>query len=274
MLSITTSNRTQTRSNRHLFSALLLTQRERMKMTSCSVFLTLLVSFISVNPMNAQNNTSVNQALDAKQQSLVTISALTAIGDLANLKKALTAGLDAGLTINEINEELVQLYAYCGFPRSLNGITTLMAVVDERKAKGIKDVTGRDATPVTSTANKYETGKKTLETLTGKEDKGPTTGANGFAPLIDTFLKEHLFADIFSRDVLNYSQRELVTIAALASLDGVESQLQAHMGIGLNVGITKAQLEQVLSLIETNVGKRQADASKQALSNVMNSQKK
>ena len=65
-----------------------------------------------------------NQNLNTKEQSIVTISALTAKGDLENLRMALNKGLDAGLTVNEIKEVLVQMYAYCGFPRSLNAINT------------------------------------------------------------------------------------------------------------------------------------------------------
>ncbi len=71
------------------------------------------------SPMKAQNNTAENGTLNAKQQSIVTISALTAKGDLQKLRGALNAGLDSGLTANEIKEALVHLYAYCGFPRSL-----------------------------------------------------------------------------------------------------------------------------------------------------------
>ena len=42
----------------------------------------------------------------------------------------------------------MQMYAYAGFPRSLNGIHTFMAVMDERQAKGIKDAMGKEASPV------------------------------------------------------------------------------------------------------------------------------
>jgi alkylhydroperoxidase/carboxymuconolactone decarboxylase family protein YurZ/quinol monooxygenase YgiN len=171
----------------------------------------------------------------------------------------LNTGLDAGLTINEIKEALVQLYAYCGFPRSLNAINTLMSVLGERKVKGIKDEEGKDATLVTATADKYETGKQTLQQLTGKEEKGPKTGTNAFAPVIDTFLKEHLFADIFSRDVLNYRQREFVTISALAAMPGVEPQLQAHIAMGKNTGVMESQLIELADLIEKYIGKVQAN---------------
>jgi 4-carboxymuconolactone decarboxylase len=96
-----------------------------------------------------------------------------------------------------------------------------MTVVEERKAKGIHDVEGKEASPITDSKSKYETGKQILQKLTGIEEKSPKTGAAAFTPVIDTFLKEHLFADIFSRDVLTYQQPELATISVLSALDGV-----------------------------------------------------
>jgi len=203
--------------------------------------------------------------LNTQQQSIVSIAALTAVGDIEHLKTQLNTGLDAGLTINEIKEVLVQLYAYCGFPRSLNGINTFMSVVAERKAKGITDVEGKEASAITAIENKYETGKKTLQTLTGKEEKGPKTRAAAFAPAIDTFLKEHLFADIFSRDVLTYQQREIATISVLSALEGVTSQLEFHLAVGINIGLTDSQLKQVFSLIETHIGKKQAEIAKNVM---------
>jgi 4-carboxymuconolactone decarboxylase len=97
-----------------------------------------------------------NQALSTKQQSIIPIAAFTAIGDLARLRTALHDGLDAGLTVNEIKEILVHLYAYAGFPRSLNGINTFMAVMDERQASGIKDEMGKEASPLAADINKDE----------------------------------------------------------------------------------------------------------------------
>jgi 4-carboxymuconolactone decarboxylase len=224
----------------------------------------LFVCTITASTMNAQTKTNSAAALNEHQQSMAAIAALTATGNMPQLKTALNTGLDAGLTVNEIKEALVQLYAYCGFPRSLNAINALMSVLDERKAKGIKDVAGKDAAPI-ATADKYETGKRTLQQLTGKEEKGPKTGANAFAPIIDTFLKEHLFADIFSRDVLNYRQREFVTISALAAMPGVEPQLQAHIAMGKNTGVTDAQLKELAPLIENYIGRAQANILRKAI---------
>src|SRR5688572_32573442 len=221
--------------------------------------------------LNAQQTMNTNQPLDRKHQSIITISAFTAKGDLAQLQNALSDGLDAGLTVNEINEVLVHLYAYCGFPRSIQGINTFMAVLEARKAKGIIDRAGKQATPVRNSLSKYERGKKVLETLTDQPEREPKTGYAAFSPVIDTFLKEHLFADIFGRDILSYSEREVATISALVSLGGVEPMMQGHMRIALNLGITEAELREMISLIEAKVGKEEADAGRRVLSTVTNS---
>ena len=107
--------------------------------------------------------------LNPKQQSIIAISSFTANGNLEKLKGALNEGLDAGLTVNEIKEVLVQLYAYAGFPRSLNGINTFMAVMDERKAKGISDMEGREASPMPSNWNRDEYGAQVRAKLSGRD---------------------------------------------------------------------------------------------------------
>ena len=224
----------------------------------------------------AQIEPDSTSALNAQEQAIVIISALTAQGNLESLQSALNSGLDAGLTINETKEVLVHLYAYCGFPRSIRGLQTLITVVENRRAKGIQDEVGPEATPPNVKEDKYEKGKQVLEELTGSRQTGqpqdgPKRGYAEFSPIIEVFLKEHLFADVFGRDILTYSQREIATISALISMGGVEPMAQGHMGIALNIGITKAQLEQLLSLIEDNIGQAEAKVGRQILSQAVSS---
>lgn len=221
---------------------------------------------INIKTMNAQVDPDKIDLLTDQQQSIAIISALTANGDIVTQKSQLNAGLDTGITINEIKEILTQLYAYCGFPRSLNAIGIFMNVVEERKSKGIQDEQGKEIIAGNNTIAKYERGRKVLETLTGTTQVKPAPGFGEFAPRIDAFLKEHLFADIFDSDVLTYQQREIVTISALASMPGVESQLQSHIKIGMHTGITENQLEQVATLIEKYISKTQANSIRKILS--------
>jgi 4-carboxymuconolactone decarboxylase len=224
--------------------------------------------------MNTKTDKTENQSLTAREKGIATIAALTAKGDLEKLSTALNEGLDAKLTVNEIKEVLVQMYAYAGFPRSLNGISTFMKVLEERKKKGIADAEGKKAAPIDESSDKYERGRKTLETLTGQPQSKPARGFGEFSPEIDRFLKEHLFADIFDSDVLSFQQRELATISALAAMPGVEPQLESHLGMGMNTGLTESQLSEAFDLIEKNISRQQAETARQSLVKVTTARQK
>jgi alkylhydroperoxidase/carboxymuconolactone decarboxylase family protein YurZ len=221
--------------------------------------------------LNAQSKVDYENALNGKQQQIVAIAALTAKGDLTKLKPALNAGLDAGLTVNQIKEVLVHLYAYCGFPRSIRGLQTFMEVLDERKAKGITDELGADASPVHDDLSKYERGKVNLEKLTGMPQTGPQTGYAAFAPIIEIFLKEHLFAAIFERDVLVFAERQLVTISVISTIGGADPMLRSHLNICLNVGLTPEQLQHFVNIIKSTIGKKEAKAAQKILDEVLKS---
>ncbi len=227
------------------------------------------ISFIG----NAQDNPTKNTTLTPRQQSLVAIAASTATGDLSTLKTELATGLEAELTVSQIKEAIVHLYAYAGFPRSIRGLQTFMTVLDERKARGINDVVGVDASPIIDGRCKYDRGKAILDTLLGVPQTGPQTGYAAFAPVIEVFLKEHLFADIFERDVLTYAERELVTVSVLAGIGGVEPMLRSHLNICLNVGFTPEQLQQFIDVIQSAVGKKEARAAQRVLDEVVISSK-
>jgi len=218
------------------------------------------VLILSVTTMNAQ---AKEHDLNARERSIVAVSALTATGDIEKLKIQLNVALDAGLTINEINEVLVQLYAYCGFPRSLNALGAFMNVVEQRKKDKKTDALGRAPSPLPKNKTLLELGTAVQTKLVGQSVSG---GVMSFSPAIDRYLKEHLFGAIFSSDVLTHQQRELVTIAALASMDGVEAQLQSHITMGMNTGITTSQIVQVFDLIKKHIGKVQAERARQILS--------
>lgn len=236
-------------------------------MKQIKLYLTL-VFFVSglTKELHTQQPMSTNSPLNVKQQSIVTISAFTAKGDLLQLQKALREGLDAGLTVNEIKEVLVQLYAYTGFPRSLNALQTFADVLNQRKQNGIKDEMGKEASPLPGDKSKLQFGTEMQTKLVGQPVKGEVYE---FAPAIDQFLKEHLFGDIFGRDNLDWKNRELATISALAALGGVENQLRSHFRVGMYNGITAEQLTNLLSIIQSKVGTKEANAASRVLQGVL-----
>lgn len=204
--------------------------------------------------------------LTSRQQAIAPISAFTALGDNHKLRAALEAGLHASLTINDIKEILVQLYAYLGFPRALNALGTFMTLVNERKEQGINDIAGSEASPLPAGRSLLELGTSVQTYLIGVPAKGPVFD---FAPAIDTYLKEHLFGDIFGRDNLSYEDREIATLGALAGLEGVEPQLMSHFNISLNIGLTETQLRGVIVALENSACPVVAQRATSALEKVL-----
>ena len=205
-----------------------------------------------------QTITSSDQTLSRKQQAIAPIAAATAVGEMTHLNAALNEGLDAGLTVSDAREILVQLYAYAGFPRSLNALGELMKVLEARRQRGMQDAPGRDAAPVPTGKELLAAGTANQTKLSGAPVKGPLFD---FAPAIDEYLKTHLFGDIFARDNLDWQSRELATVGALAAMAGVESQLQAHIRVSMNVGLTTAQLR---SLADVLARRGQPEAARRA----------
>lgn len=208
-------------------------------------------------PPSSSQQTGMNQTLTARQQAIPLIGALMANSKMEKLNAALNQGLDAGLTVNETKEILVQLYAYTGFPRSLNALNELMKVTQARKARGIHDAEGNTPErPIPVGDELQQLGRANQTRISGAPVQGPLFD---FAPVINQFLQTHLFGDIFARDNLDWQSRELATVGALAATPGVESQLLSHIGASLRVGLTPGQLRQVaLTLLEHGEGEAAA----------------
>lgn len=206
-----------------------------------------------------------SEVLTPKQEAIAPIGAAMAVGDLPRLHAALGEGLDAGLSISDAREILVQLYAYAGFPRALNALGELMKVLDARRQRGIQDAAGREPGPVPTGRDLLAVGTANQTQLSGGPVQGPLFD---FAPIINEYLRTHLFGDIFARDNLDWPSRELATVGALAALRGVDPQLQAHIRISLNVGLSAAQLRRLAQVLGERGQQEAAERVRAALDKV------
>ncbi|MCG7327957.1 carboxymuconolactone decarboxylase family protein [Achromobacter sp. ACRQX] len=207
--------------------------------------------------------TQAPDSLSARQAAIVPIAAFAATGDIARLNAALEQGLDAGLTVSDAKEVLVQLYAYAGFPRSLNALSELMKVRQARQQRGIQDAPGAEpGRPIPQGDALLAAGTANQTKLSGGPVQGPLFD---FAPVANEYLRTHLFGDIFERDNLDWQSREIATVSMLAALTGVESQLQSHMRISMNVGLTALQLRQLAQVLASQVDAQTARRATDAL---------
>ena len=184
------------------------------------------------------------QTLTERQKGLAACACLMAQGDLERLEPAVRMALDNGVTINELKEAFSQLYAYTGFPRSLNALGVLNKVLEASPQGGLKGG-WQEGKPWKRPAEwddakkAYELGTKNQTQLSGKPFNYT------FCPQDDYYLKSHLFGDIFAGDQLTAADREIVTVAALSGLEGVAPQLAAHKQGAVNMGNSKQLVDEL-----------------------------
>jgi 4-carboxymuconolactone decarboxylase len=71
--------------------------------------------------------------LDLKSREMVTVAALTALGNATpQLKSHIIGALNAGCTREEIIEIIMQMAVYAGFPAALNGLYAAKEVFDKQ----------------------------------------------------------------------------------------------------------------------------------------------
>ena len=210
--------------------------------------LALAVLLVACSPKQQTDTRDMNQLSLTTEQAawMSAIACDEAKGDLVALESAIHNGLEAELTVSQIKEALSQLYAYTGFPRSLNALGVLQRVIGDRQAKGVKVLMGEDASVLPDDYNALERGTAVQTQLVGKAFEYE------FAPATDYYLKAHLFGDIFARDNLTYADRELVTVSALSGLEGVEPQLKAHIAGARNMGVSEEQLQGIVVALAAN----------------------
>ncbi len=107
---------------------------------------------------------------------------------------------------------------------------------------------------MTQEPSRLERGKRALEEIDGDAGQRVIDALADIAPDFATLLFEFPFGDIYSRPGLNYRDREIATIAALTALGTATPQLKVHIEAGLNVGITRDEIVEILMQMAVYAG--------------------
>ena len=179
------------------------------------------------------------QTLTERQKGMAACACLMAQGDMNRLEPAVRMALDNGVTVNELKEAFSQLYAYTGFPRSLNALGVLNKILENKQPNWQEGKPWTRPAEWDDAKKAYELGTKNQTQLSGKPFNYT------FCPQNDYYLKSHLFGDIFAGDQLSAADREIVTVAALSGLEGVAPQLAAHKQGAVNMGNSKQLVDEL-----------------------------
>ncbi len=186
--------------------------------------------------------------LDIKTRELLTVTTLTALQTLPQLKAHINGALNAGNSPIEIREAIYQCAPFIGFPKTLNAIAVFNEVIKE---KGLENELKSTAT--TAEADRFKKGQKIQNPLYGDEIKENFKNLpDNIGADVARFLTEVCFGDFYTREGLDLKTRELLTIAILTTtknVDTLKSHIKGNLKAGNSIETVTASIIQIMPYI-------------------------
>lgn len=187
-------------------------------------------------------------ALGLEWRQITTIAALAALGNAApQLRFHIGAALNVGCTPEEIIEVMYLVGVFSGFPAALNGIKAASEVFDSR---GIKLAAKKQALEGTRRAR----AERALAGTSGGSGEAIIASLKDIAPDMADYILDFAYGDIIARQVLSAKEKEIVMIASATARGTMAPQLAVHIKAGLNVGLTKQEIVEVIQQIAVYAG--------------------
>lgn len=98
----------------------------------------------------------------------------------------------------------------------------------------------------TTSGERYKRGLAALTEIDGEAGIKVIASLADIAPDLGRYVIEFAFGDVYSRPGLDLKSRQVATIAALTALGNAGPQLRVHIQAGLNVGLTRAEIIEVM----------------------------
>ena len=188
--------------------------------------------------------------LDVQTRLMVQLAALVACGARTEFTVLLGAALDAGVTATAAKEIVYQAVPYVGMGRVVDFV---LATNEELAGRGV--ALPLDARSTTTPETRGSTGRAVQEHVAGAARVRDMYGA---APAdekhIQQFLSANCFGDHLARGGVELATRELLTFSMLVALGGADAQVRGHVAGNLNVGNTRRDLIDVVTVLVPFIG--------------------
>lgn len=185
--------------------------------------------------------------LDRRTRSLIVIAVLATIGSTEELSLHTDVGLNHGLTRTEIEEILLHVACYSGFPMAMQA----SRIVDERfrTIDGVERLPERSPSALFSDAERDRRAAEVRQTLTaGRSDPDPRTDLDAFTGHlgeVGRIAYRWAFGDVWAREELGRRDRSVIVIAILTA-QSLTDELAFHVPAGLNHGLTRVEIEEIM----------------------------
>lgn len=195
------------------------------------------------------------EALSRRDRSLLVIAVLAAQARDEELEAHTRNGLRHGLTMVEIEEILLHVAAYAGFPAAMAASRRIDAVF--RAVQGVERLADRNPAARLDDIARDHAAAEVFRTITsGRGGADPAADLSRLrAALGDVgeLAYRWAFGEVWSRTELTRRDRSIVVIAILVSL-GATPELAVHVPAGLAHGLSRAEIEEIVTHLALYAG--------------------
>jgi 4-carboxymuconolactone decarboxylase len=193
--------------------------------------------------------------LSRRDRSLVVVSVLAAQARDEELELHTGIALRNGLTRTEIEEILLHVAAYAGFPAAMAASRRVDAAL--AAAEGTERPSDRTVPAGRGDAERDRAAAEVFGTISGgfggRDPAADLELMHGTLGDLGVLAYRWAFGDVWSRDELSRRDRSLVVIAILVSL-GTTAELAVHVPAGLAHGLTRAEIEEAITHLALYAG--------------------
>lgn len=200
------------------------------------------------------------EQLAPRDRSLITLAALVAGGQTAQMPGHLKLGLDNGLKPSEISALITHLAFYGGWPNAMSAANVTHTVFTDRGLKA-EQIIAPPSAPLTLDPERETQRKAAVEAAVG-----------GVAPQLAEYTNEVLFGDLWRNTDLTPRDRSLITVAALTA-QGQVAQLPFHLNRAMDNGLSQTQAAEVITHLAFYIGWPKAMSAVPVLKDVFEARK-
>jgi 4-carboxymuconolactone decarboxylase len=201
------------------------------------------------------------RGLSLKSREFATLAMVTVLGNQSHSVAAHVEGaLRAGATETEIEELLLQMTVYAGYPKTLTAIAAAQQKLVDLKQRGMPAASPQpeleSRRQAESNEARYRRGLEALNQISKSSGEAVVKSFEDIAPDLGRYILEFSYGDVFSRPNLDLKTRELATVGALTGLNTAASELplKVHVNGALNVGANRQEIVEAIMHMIPYVG--------------------
>ena len=195
------------------------------------------------------------EGLPAETRRLCVLAAAAAVGDTALVATETKAALEAGVLAPRIEETLLQIVPYAGYPRALSAFLAARPILGP-------------ATPAAETSPRVDLaaeGTSVFEAVYGESAERVLRGLASLHPALPAWTIENAYGRVLSRPALPLATRELLAVSILTALGGCDDALLGHMRAAVRLGASSDRVAGAVAVVPSSVGDGKRAAARAVL---------